>query len=399
VCEKQRSCYGDSRIIATFGESTHRSKRNFDTIRKILSSRERFTKAVQVMQTVEGCFEVVREGGKLSWFDGEELGSVQTTVQRHMEFLDSPAIARHVSCSTFDPRLLVFGRATVYLCLPQDKLKSLAGLQRMWIGMLLKITQRIGAERRPVLWMLDEVGHIGHIDALEQAVTLGRGTGTRLWFIFQDHDQVRQCFGDNALTVLGNIGTQQYFGITSYTTAEAVSNRIGETTIRVASDGTTSGDSHDTGPRQGSSNRSRGSSVTWSNTGRKLYKPEEVLSLDPDTALVLHRNNPVVPARLVKYYDAPEFRKGWTGSYGTGRQRSLGLAAVMMAAAALLFAVGLADIAASMPVPARTPVAARTPTVPPRQAPGGRPLSYVRPTPRPVYRISPARRVQYRSNY
>ena len=363
------------------------SKRNFNTIRTILSSRQRFAQAIKVMQQVDACQQVVaREGGKLSWFEGEELASVQTTVQRHMEFLDSPAIARHVSRSTFDIRMLLSGMATVYFCLPQDKLASLAGLMRMWIGMVLTVTQRQGSERNPVLWMLDEVGHIGHVDALEQAVTLGRGSGTRLWFIFQDHDQVRKCFGDNALTVLGNINTQQYFGLTSYATAEAVSNRVGEMTIRVASDGSNSGSSHQSGPRDGSSTRSSGSSITWSNAARKLYKPEEILSLEPDIALILHRHHPVMPAKLVKYYDAPEFRKNWLGSFGTGRQHGLGLAAVMLAAAALLLAVRLADVATHMPVP----VAAQP------RATGARPLPYLRPAPRPVNR-SPYRRAQYHS--
>ena len=376
-------------------------KRNLATVRKILSSRACFTQAVAVMQQIDACQQVIaREGGKLSWFQGEELGSVQTTVQRHMEFLDSPAIGRHVSRSTFDPRLLVTGKATIYLCLPEEKLDSLAPLQRLWIGTLLKVIQRQKAgERHPVLWMLDEVGHIGHVAALEQAVTLGRGSGIRLWFIFQDHDQIRKCFGDNAPTVLGNLGTQQYFGLTSFETAEAVSKRIGDTTIRVASEGSNSGNSYETGPRQGSSNRSRGHSSTWSDTGRRLYKPEEILSLAPDVALVLHRNHPVVAACLVKYYNAPEFRRRWTGSYGTGRQRGLGLAAMVMATAALLFAAGLADVVSRLPIPARMPV----PVAQPRPT-GGRSLPYAhpapQPVPRPVYRPgTPYRRVPYRSGH
>ena len=81
------------------------------------------------------------------------------------------------------------------------------------------------------------------------------------------------------------------------------------------------------------SGKSSGSNSSWSRSlnsseiARKLYKPEEILTLPEDTMLVFHKNLPVITARLVKYFNAPEFRWG-----GTGRQRGLGLAAVIAAA-------------------------------------------------------------------
>ena len=68
-------------------------------------------------------------------------------------------------------------------------------------------------EKNPVLFLVDEAAHIGKMQALEDAVTLMRGMGIRLWLFFQSIEQLKKCFGDNAGTVLDNLATQQYFSI------------------------------------------------------------------------------------------------------------------------------------------------------------------------------------------
>jgi type IV secretion system protein VirD4 len=75
-------------------------------------------------------------------------------------------------------------------------------------------------------------------------------------------------------------------------------------------------------------------------------KPEEVLTLPDDVALIFHKNLPAVVARLIKYYNAPEFRWG-----RSGKQRQLGLAACIMAAITLAASYIFTSIAASLPPP------------------------------------------------
>ena len=63
--------------------------------------------------------------------------------------------------------------------------------------------------------------------------------------------------------------------------------------------------------------------------------------------LIFHKNLPVIPARMVKYFEAPEFRNG-----GTGAPRRLGLAAAMLAGFTLFVSMLLADagvMVATMP--------------------------------------------------
>ena len=152
---------------------------------------------------------------------------------------------------------------TVYLITPPDKMVVWAGLQRLWLGCLLRIiTRGVPTEKNPVLFLVDECAHIGQMQALEDAVTLMRGMGIRLWLFFQSIEQLKKCFGDNAGTVLDNLATQQYFSITSYETAEAMSKRIGDETIVIR----TEGDNRGTSTPIGGDGKNPGSRNSGSNT-------------------------------------------------------------------------------------------------------------------------------------
>ncbi len=338
-----------------------RAKRHLGTMRKLSSSRGTYAKAVEVMQQTDACQGVIAAaGGSLTWFDGDELGSVQTTFARHTNFIDSPVVIRNTSTSSFDPLILRTGKADIFLILPHDRLQSLSRLQRLWIGTIMRrITRGKPSEKNPVLWLLDEMAHIGHMHAIEDAVTLMRGMGVRLWFIFQSLGQLKTCFGEKAPAVLDNIGTQQYFGINSYETAEEISKRIGDATIGIETENYQSGDSHSSGmtAQQQSSSRSRSKTLNRSEIARRLLKPEEVLTLPPDVCLIFHKHLPVCVGRLVKFFEAPEFRRG-----GTAAPRRLGIAALIVAiftlfGSCLLTAVAL-SVAQPQPWPVRPHVAA-----------------------------------------
>src|SRR5207302_10666652 len=115
-----------------------------------------------------------------------------------------------------------------------------------------------------------------------------------------------------------------------FDSADAISKRIGEMTITQRSVNDTSGHSRPTGqsaqPQPG--NASTSVSVTTSETGRRWAKAEEIMTLPADMALVFHKNMPVIPAKLLRHYDASIFKHG-----RTGESRGLGLAGGVMAAA------------------------------------------------------------------
>ena len=325
--------------------------RNLKTVRHIIVSRDRYERAMAAMQASgDACQGVIAQlGHMLTWFKDKELSSVLSSVQRQTSWMDSPAVIKHLCSSTFDPRQLRTGRMSVYFCVPSDRLATLGSpLMRLWIGSTLRITARGADERNPVLFLLDEAGHLGKVQALEDAITLMRGMGIRLWFFFQSLHQLNECYGEKATVFLDNFDTQQYFGTNAYQTAVAISDRIGTATITSQSYARGTSFSHSAGGEGGRApqpgQRGSNSTLTTSEMGRKLLLPEEILGLDPDIALIFHKHLPVIPARLLKHYNAPEFRRG-----GTGRQRGLGLSALLVAAATLLASAGFASLAGRFP--------------------------------------------------
>ncbi len=358
---------------------TDTAARNLSTVRHLVASRSRYTQAVERMQQVQGFDGVIAKlGHTLTWFQGDELGSVLTHVQRHTAFLDSPDIAACVAASFFHPRDLRTGRVSVFLCLPPTRLRSLAPLQRMWIATILRVlAQGRQSEKHPVLFLIDEAAHIGHIQILEDAVTLMRGAGIRLWFAFQSLGQLKECYGERASVFLDNIDTQQYFGLSGgFESLEALSKRIGDRTILVDSLNKTTSTSR---PEGGAATTQGGSvststAITTSEHGRALLRPDEISRLDETTALVFHRNLPVIPVRLIKYFEFDGFKNG-----GTGHRRIVGVRGVIGAAAALVLCAVFVLQILRMPVRMAPPVpAAAGPGLPPTSSLGrsGPPYRY-----------------------
>jgi type IV secretion system protein VirD4 len=319
-------------------------ERNLEGVRALISSRDSYLKSIAAMQKIDSHNGVImRLGEQLTWLIEKELGSVMSTLQRQTAWLDSPIMKQHMSSSNFHPLELRQGLATVYLCLPSENLETLAPLMRLWLGVILRtITQGKATERNPVLFLIDEAAHIGKIRALENAVTLMRGMGIRLWFFFQSIHQLQECYGEKAKTFIDNIDTQQYFGTHSFEAADELSKRIGDTTISVTSYGETKGYSYQEGQKGGSTSTSSNTNV--SQTGRRLYKPEEILVTAEQFAFVFHRNLPVIASWLVAYFDHPAFAGG-----GTGQQTALDRSASGKAAALLLASVLFAGWAFMLP--------------------------------------------------
>ena len=326
-----------------------REQRNLQTVRKLLADRGRYDKCVKIMQEagdVAGGM-LQRLGERLGSHVDKELASCLSTVQRTTGFLDSPLIARNTLTSSFDPMELRNGKTSLYLCLPPERLESHAAVLRMWINCIMRtITRGGGDESNRVLFILDEIGNVGRLPILESAVTVMRGVGVRLWFIFQSEGQVKECFGDKAQTFLDCIATKQYFAIRSYETCESISRQAGDVTVPTTSEQDGTSDSRPTGggpngPGPGSFGRS--SSLTTSEIARKLMQPNEIRTMPDDMALVFHQNMHVLPVRRIKYYAAPEFKRG-----RCGRSRGLGLAGLLMVVATLLLSVVLPAVSVAL---------------------------------------------------
>lgn len=345
-----------SAFVCTFQK--HRERRNLNTVMHCASSKDVFSQAIGHMRQTDACHGFLkRQAGKLTFPAAEEMGSIFSTFARQTEFLDSPVVARNVATSSFDPMELKTGNADLYLILPHDMLISHNRLMRLWLNTVMsRVTSGEPDESRTVLWLLDEAAHfLQGMQAIENACTLYRGYGMRLWFVFQSLEQLKSTFGEKkAGTILDNIGTQQYFAINSLATAKEVSERIGTTTVATESANTSSGTSRSSSMQGQQDSSSTGSGVNYAEIGRRLLLPEEILTLPEDIMLIFHRNLPVIPARLVKYFEAPEFKNG-----GTASPRRLGRAEGLLACLTLFLGMLIAAIGADVSaMPVRPAVAA-----------------------------------------
>jgi type IV secretion system protein VirD4 len=349
-------------IISFVAAMEHREHlRNLQTVRQLLASRQRYNACILAMQKSKACGGMLaRLGHLLTWHVDRELGSILSTVHRHTAFLDSPIVAASTLRSSFDPRLIRRSEqpTTTYLILPQDRVVTQSGLMRLWVvGMVRGIASAGANERNSVLFLLDEMGQIGHIQILEDAVTLMRGYGIRLFFVFQSLGQLAKCFGTRATVFLDNIDTQIFFGVNTLETAEFVSKRMGVSTIRTHSTQTSTSWSRPTGGSVGQNQGSLSGSTTISTAeqARPLAFPDEVIRQSENTAIIFHRNLPPIFCRLAKYFNSPEFARG-----GTGQSSRLGRSATVASLLALAFSGLTLFTAASVPLPVPAPAPERS---------------------------------------
>jgi type IV secretion system protein VirD4 len=341
-------------ICALEGNPAARTMRG---VRTQIASRANYNAALEVMQHHDGFYGVLEQmAHSLSWLVDKEQGSVMSHAQRFTNLFDAPLVADATGSSSFDPMQLRTGRMTVYLITPPDKMVVWAGLLRLWLGCLLRIiTKGVASERNPVLFLVDEAAHIGKMEALEDGITLMRGMGIRIWLFFQSIEQLKTCFGDNAQTVLDNLATQQYFSINSYETADAISKRIGEGTILIRTDGDNQGISNPIGgDGKNPGSRNSGWSTNYSEAARRLYRPEEILTLPDHTAIVFHRNHYAIVCDKIRYYADPAFRqRGLLRRWGTGRTHGLGVRGMLLGLLLLAISLAVTLLLGGLPMPER----------------------------------------------
>jgi type IV secretion system protein VirD4 len=289
--------------VVQYGDADDRS---LQTVRGLLTDPQKMEMAIKLLCGSDAWQGMLaRMGHQLTHFKDKELGSTLTTVNRHLRYLDTLAVAASTRSSSFDPSELVRGKMTVYFVLPPEHARTQSPLMRMWISSMLRTVVRGGLqERKLVHFVLDEAASLGHLQQLDDAVDKYRGYGCRLMFFYQSLAQLKKCFPEGQdQNLLSNV-TQVFFGVNEPETAEYVSNRLGEQTIIIDSGGTSRGTSQQHSARDyGSYSTSSNSNHNWQQHGRKLLKPEEVEALAPRTAITFAPGVPPICTRLIRYYE------------------------------------------------------------------------------------------------
>ncbi len=305
-------------------------ERTLDKVRLTLSDQDELKAALEFMKesdAQEGM--LARAAGTILSMPEKEFGSVLSSANRHTNFLDSPLIRANMASTSFDLRTIASTPTTVYLILPAQYIQSHARLMLLWITSLLLVVKQAGAsERHEIMFMLDEVAQLGEVPGLEQAITLLRGFGLRLWFIVQSLAQLEVAFpGPRAKVILANCGIQQFFGVSDIDTATYISKYIGTETLAAPNyqSGTNQGSSYGGQSANRSSGHSRG--VSHGAIQRELIKPEEILRERDGVFILQQGRDPILGTRLT-YYDDPDLNPEESDSSRSVSRTSFALAAL-----------------------------------------------------------------------
>lgn len=197
------------------------------------------------------------------------LRDILATLRSHLDIWQSEAIAKVTSHTTrdwlaskfltntrieeiqtddvdsrrFQPRPNMRGdAASVFIIVPPENIRSYASVIRVMLGFHLQLAIRDAGEwersvgpvneemrhiRRPYMFVFDELGLLGYMKIIEDAVPVARSYGIRLWLITQTLAQLEHVFPQWE-TMVGNCKTQIFFGMNEPGTAKYVADRLGE---------------------------------------------------------------------------------------------------------------------------------------------------------------------------
>lgn len=160
-----------------------------------------------------------------------EFASILSTAQEQTAPLDD---LRHIGDrNDFSMSDLSGGGMTVYAVLPGMRMATHFRWLRLIVQMALTAVERkpVPYGDLPVLFMLEEFAALGHMRPIEVAAGLLAGAGVRLWPVVQDFSQLKAHYPKSWETFVGNAGTIQAFAIGETTTAEYLSNMLGNTQV------------------------------------------------------------------------------------------------------------------------------------------------------------------------
>jgi type IV secretion system protein VirD4 len=169
-----------------------------------------------------------------------ERGSILSAARRNTVFLDTlgPRFLETLEGRgrTFSPD--IFKKATegasLYLCLPAERMGTHGRWLRLMIGLLLEWAYRDRAAPAcgaPILFLLEEFHALGPMPVIEKAAGYAAGFGIKLWAVLQDLQQLKALYPQSWQTFLANAGAVQVFGVSDPETTAYVSKALGEVEV------------------------------------------------------------------------------------------------------------------------------------------------------------------------
>ncbi len=239
-------------------------------------------------------------GGKLAQFENlkasTEMMSVVSSARTQTAFLDNPILEESMNNSDFSFEEFCRGNVTIYLVLPPDKLDTYGRWLRLMVSAGLRAVARGGSQNPsglPALFILDEFGTVGKLDAVARAYGLMAGRGMFLWIFSQDLNQLAHDYPKHWETFIANSQALTSFSVMDNFTAEYISKRLGTRTIQHTNVSTNYDDF----------SIQTGTSSSVQTMSRALLNPDEVCNLGSDFGIIIGHGAPIYNRRIVYYED------------------------------------------------------------------------------------------------
>jgi type IV secretion system protein VirD4 len=267
--------------------------------RLLMKSDEEFGRTIQsAMDLGSGSVAALKLAQFRNLKDSNSIMSVISSAKTQTAFLDSPVLNQSMESSDFSFEELCEGNISIYLVLPPDKLQTYSRWLRLMISIAIRAVARRGSQSPsglPALFVLDEFGTIGKLNAVAQAYGLMAGLGMIMWTFSQDLNQLKRDYPDHWETFIGNSEAMTCFGVMDNFTAEYISKMLGTRTVEQKNVSSTR-------PSWDSS-LEISSTVSTQTMSRPLLHPDEVRGLDADIGLIMGRFPPIYSRRIVYHED------------------------------------------------------------------------------------------------
>lgn len=264
---------------------------NLENVREMLTDPERFESYVgedgkpleritgglrytAVQMAIDGGYEIASLASRFAGQQTNELASIRSTADTQTRWLLSKPMRDDLKKPGVEFGKLKDKSTTVYVILPAERMRTHSTWLRLVIVSALRALYRPGGFR--TLLLIDEMPALGHLGPLEDAFGLVRGYKVQIAGICQDLAQLKALYNERWESFLANAGVVQGFTPNDLTTADWMSRRAGQTTFMAESA------SENRSPEDGK--RSEGTS--WSQIGRPLYLPQELMGFAEGTGLL-----------------------------------------------------------------------------------------------------------------
>ncbi|OIQ19299.1 MAG: hypothetical protein BM557_06230 [Flavobacterium sp. MedPE-SWcel] len=169
----------------------------------------------------DAAYRLLRGGGT------NEIKSILSSLDRHTEWLSSPAMVDTLSRSTFDLKDLKEKPTSVFLIIPPEYLNTHNRFLRLFVNLMVTQMSIGGRSKTPILLLLDEFLALGRMEEIEKAYGLMASYNITLWPFIQDLGRLRDLYDKSVNAFIANSRAVQVFGAVDDETKEFISKKIG----------------------------------------------------------------------------------------------------------------------------------------------------------------------------